>query len=165
MNKSSLSQAELQHALHYDPITGIWTWRNPSKFSNYKVGDTAGGCNPLGYICITVNRKFHKAHRLAWLYVHGEWPNGEIDHVNQIRSDNRIKNLRVVSRSENQRNQKIFTNNTSGINGVCWHKASGKWCVQISGKYLGLFNCKYKAASVRHFAQEIDGGYTDRHGT
>jgi len=166
MTKSSLSQAELKHALHYDPSTGIFTWIKSGQ--GRTVGSVAGSVNRNRYRRITINRKLLLAHRLAWLYVYGEWPTGDIDHLNGLRDDNRIINLRDVSRIVNCRNAKKPKTNTSGITGVYWHKRHKNWHAYIrsNGKnvHLGCFACKYRAASVRHLAMEIEGGYTVRHG-
>jgi hypothetical protein len=79
----------------------------------------AGGSDGLGYIRISVDNKNYKAHRLAWLYVNGEWPSHEIDHINGNRSDNRIDNLRDVPRAQNIQNQvKPHSNNKTGYLGV-----------------------------------------------
>ena len=168
MTKKILTQSELTHALHYDPDTGVFTWVNPSKYHAEKKGTEAGWLNDDGYIGIRLNATNYSAHRLAWLYVHGSFPENETDHIDGDRSNNRIDNLRDVTKSVNQRNAKKRSDNKSGICGVHWHKATKKWAAQarVDGKqqHLGLFNCRYKAASVRHFAQEIEGGYTGRHG-
>jgi hypothetical protein len=108
------------------------------------------------------------AHRAAWCLYHGEWPAGVIDHINGDKTDNRIENLRCVTPSINSRNMKKFKHNTSGIAGVCWHKASNKWraIVTVGGrqKSLGVFSDKDDAAkAVARSRREL--GFTERHGT
>jgi len=165
MNNASITQSELKDVLHYAPDTGIFTWiqRGPGRPLSGQAG-----CVSQGYRNIRVNKQTYRAHRLAWLYIYGEWPENDIDHINGHGIDNRIDNLRDVSKALNQRNAKRRYNNKSGITGVHWHKAAGKWSAQITvaGKrvYLGSLASIYRAASVRHFAMEIEGGYTKRHG-
>ena len=135
-----LTQARLKEFLHYSPDTGVFTHIKPR--GGIRVGDMAGRkCH--GYLQISIDGKRYLAHRLAWLYIHGEFPPNCIDHVNRDRADNRIVNLRLATRGENQQNQSMHSNNTSGYQGVCWHKKTGKWMarIKLNGKesYLGLF--------------------------
>jgi len=165
MNTQSLTLSHLNKLFYYDGRNLI---RRVAR-GGQKVGDVAGNVSKTrGYRRITVDRKTYSVHRLVWFMVYGKWPDNEIDHINGVRDDNRIKNLRDVTASINLRNQNIYDNNSSGITGVCWHKATEKWQARIylngKRKHLGLFDCKYRAASTRMFAQEIDGGYTSRHG-
>ena len=164
MSNPSITQEYLKELFFYNGEKLIWCCRR----SRIKLGAVAGGIQSDGYIRITVNQKHYQAHRLIWLWVYGEWPDGEIDHINGIRDDNRIDNLRAVTRSENCRNTKQRKDNKSGITGVHWHKKAKKWQarIQTNGKTrnLGLFDCKYRAASIRHFSIEIEGGFTYRHG-
>ena len=151
MNKF-LTQHDLHSLFHYDPLTGVFTNkvdRNPRA----PKGAIAGYINTIGYTVIQVNgRKLH-AHRLAWLYMTGEWPTDEIDHINRIRSDNRFANLRPATHLQNCHNTTDRVNNTSGHRGVTWNKARNKWQAQIAfmGKhlYLGLFDSVDEAAAVR----------------
>jgi hypothetical protein len=122
-------------------------------------GDIAGSIQGDGYVMIGINGKSWKAHRLAWLYVHGEWPQNDIDHVNGVRTDNRLENLRVVSRQDNSRHRVFMNkNNTSGIVGVSYHKATGKWqaSMHVAGKqkYLGLYDTQEQAKQARPVAKE-----------
>jgi len=92
------------------------------------------------------------AHMLAWLIVYGEWPNGQIDHINGDRLDNRIKNLRVVTQQQNAFNRVLYKNNSSGVKGVSWSIAQQAWHAQIrvTGKriHLGFFKSKNDAANA-----------------
>lgn len=109
----------------------------------------------------------YKAHRLAWLYIYGEWPSDQIDHINHIRTDNRIKNLRDASSYENSKNQSIPKNNTSGVLGVGWNKLGRKWRsnISVNGKrlHLGCFDYFIVACAVRKEA-ELEYEYHENHG-
>lgn len=146
-----LSQKELKEYLHYDEDTGIFT-RIKKSSRHVHVGDIAGTKNRLGYITTKLHKQGYLCHRLAWLYVYGEFPDGMIDHINRIPSDNRIKNLRVANGSQNRMNSKIPCNNSSGYKGVVWNKSSGKWQAQamLSKKthYLGVFVTAEQAATA-----------------
>jgi len=167
MNKESLSQDELKRALDYNPDTGIFTWRKKMA-RRVKVGAVVGHSRK-GYLRVQLYGKFHNLHHLAWFYVYGEWPKGQIDHINGARDDNRVENLRDVDQNVNQRNAKQRKDNKSGITGVSWAANCNKWMayITVDGKRttLGFFTDKYRAASVRHLAMELHGGFTERHGT
>lgn len=77
----------------------------------------------------------YRAHRVAWLYMTGEWPPGEIDHINGDKQDNRFSNLRICTHQQNNHNQAIRRNNTSGVKGVYWSKQQGKWRGQVCLNY------------------------------
>lgn len=142
MSKHSLTQERLHHLLNYDPESGLFSWKNPQARS-VKVGQAAGGDNGVGYLRIKIDRKNYRAHRLAWLYMTGEFPENEVDHINRIKTDNRWTNLRAATHQQNQMN-KFQANNTSSRKGVTWHKRTGKWRagISVNGKdyYLGLYN-------------------------
>lgn len=129
------------------------------------VGMNAGWANSKGYIDVNVDGKKFKAHRVAWLIENGslpEYPGFQIDHINGIRTDNRIENLRIVTSSENSKNSGLPVSNTSGVKGVYWHKQSGKWNAKIkigkTLKCLGLFAEIEEAAKARK-AAELENGY------
>ena len=88
-SEKSLTAERLREVLDYDPDTGVFT-RKVRTASSVKVGDVAGSLNGKGYIRIRVDGRLYFAHRLAWLYVHGEWPVDQVDHINGIKNDNRI---------------------------------------------------------------------------
>jgi hypothetical protein len=142
-----ITQAELKEIFDY--VDGNLVYRySPRK--NKKTGDIAGSIDSKGYLIVSVKGSRYKAHRLIWLWHYGEFPKHDIDHINGIRNDNHIENLRDVSRSVNMQNQKKGNvDNKSGLLGVHWNKDRDKWnsIIYINGKrkYLGLFNCKNKA--------------------
>lgn len=136
-----IKQEELKVKLDYNQDTGIFIWKVKSTYK--KIGSIAGYKNPTGYVMIKINKKLYPAHRLAWLYVYGYIPQ-LIDHINCIKHDNRISNLREATLSQNQYNRGISKNNTSGIKGVTWNCHAKKWMAitTINGKNknLGYFD-------------------------
>lgn len=144
--KQELTAARLRELLHYDPETGVFTWRVNT--SNVKAGAIANSVHTNGYIRFGVDGAKRYAHRLAWLYVHGEMPAHQIDHINGNRRDNRITNLRDVTRGVNMENQRRARSNnmSSGLLGVSWNKAACKWSASIMvarrNLYLGLYSEK-----------------------
>ena len=142
------SKEYLQELLDYDPDTGVFKWKVSR--GGKVPGDIAGKHDSYGYRQISVGNKPILAHRMAWLFVFGEWPLGEIDHTNGVRDDNRITNLRVVTRAENMHNASpVRKNNTSGFKGVGWVARLGKWRagIRLAGvkKHLGYFTSPEEA--------------------
>lgn len=137
-----LTQQRLHDILNYDHETGVFTWKVGNK-RNTKAGDIAGNVTNGGYIRIWINGKTHAAHRLSWLYLYGAVPTQQIDHINGIKTDNRLSNLRLATHAQNQQNTKTYANNTSGFKGVTWSRWASKWVAQISidgrQKRLGYF--------------------------
>jgi hypothetical protein len=154
-----LTQARLKELLHYDPDTGIFINRAVRQGMRKGAGSIAGAKNSLGYVVIQVEKHKHFAHRLAWLYVYGSWPVNQIDHINRVRDDNRIANLRDVTASENMHNAANGGKNTSGVRNVVWHKRSKRWQAQImvdnKYKYLGMFDDIEQARKVAEEAAKI----------
>src|SRR6185295_6620023 len=146
-----ITQDELKKLFSYNPETGKLT-RLIRTARRAKVGQVAGNVNSRGYVDIQLHGQRYKAHRLVWLYVHGVWPEIGLDHINGIRSDNRIVNLRYATPSQNQHNRGKPKNNTSGIKGVYWDKARKKWHAQINLDdtviYLGRFTDSKDAAKA-----------------
>jgi hypothetical protein len=143
-----ITQEELKESLDYNPETGLFTWKIKPRLRS-EAGDIAG-TYALGYISICYRQKFYRAHRLAWLYIYGEWPENQIDHINRIRDDNRICNLRLSTNSENGQNKiKANKNNSSGLLGVFIDKRDNRIYSKITiGKkiiHLGCFKSKEKA--------------------
>lgn len=161
-----LTQDRLKNLLSYDHDTGIFSWAIDRNGGAYK-NDTAGGLSKIGYITIRVDGIRYPAHRLAWLYTYGEWPERQIDHINHIRDDNRISNLRSATHSENGKNQSMCSNNTSGATGVRRMTGSDRWvsriCVDGEPMHLGCFGSFDEACESRKEA-EIKYGFHENHG-
>lgn len=133
-----------------------------------KVGSTAGTKRPDGYLQVRHCGKLYLVHRIIWEMHHGEIADGdEIDHINHNKLDNRIENLRLVTRNENQMNRPMQYNNTSGVNGVDWNARNGKWRarIRVFGKeiHLGYFNNINDAKKAKHLA-DVKYGFHDNHG-
>lgn len=150
--KNDLCAGRLREVLRYDMETGHFYWRKNIHHRCSGVGERAGGMQSNGYVRIGIDGNRYLAHRLAWLYVHGEWPRIGIDHINRIRNDNRIKNLRLANQMLNCRNVGLSTRNKSGHKGISWVKDRKKWLAQvrINGKHasLGRFDKKSDAISA-----------------
>lgn len=152
-----MNQQRLKELLHYDQPTGVFRWRNVRKDRQGKPWDVAGYPRTNGYMHVRIDGKYYLLHRLAWIYVHGQLPTGEIDHRNRIRSDNRIENLRDASKCQNQQNRSLQSNNTSGVAGVVYSKKYNSWRARIkaNNKYyhLGSFKSFDDAVAARIKAQ------------
>jgi hypothetical protein len=150
--------AELREWFSYDPDTGLITRLKTTRGGNGKLGRVAGTRHLTGRssqhdIQISFRGRFFRAHRIAWALHYGEWPDKQIDHVNGIRVDNRIANLRIATTSQNHANVGPPSNNTSGIKGVSWRKKRRKWRAEIIVKgryiYLGSFKSQVRAVMAR----------------
>ncbi len=146
----SALQSPLLDFLTYIPETGMFTW---VKSPNYNVpaGAAAGWKNTAGYLCVRFRNKDYVLHRLAWLFVHGEWPVERIDHINGQPTDNRIANLRLASSALNAQNQrKAHRHNRLGVLGVTQRGAKFSACIRVSGKTIHLG--RYATAEAAHAA-------------
>lgn len=156
MSDSDITAERLREVLHYDPETGVFTWR-VSTTNRVQVGEQAGVVKSNGYVQIGLYTQRYYAHRLAWLYAYGVWPTDEIDHANRRRADNRITNLRLASRPENSQNHGLSKRNSSGHTGVRWRKEVGLWHARISRDYrevhLGYFGSVSDAVAARKAAE------------
>ena len=152
IKSNRITCSELKECLHYDENSGVFTWIKTMGLRGKK-GTIAGSKNKCGYVGIKINRVLYRAHRLAWLYVTGSHPENEIDHINGNRSDNRIQNLRDVTKQINAQNiKRPSKNNSVGLLGVSVHKKTGKYRAVISIRRksisLGLFDRKEDAAEA-----------------
>lgn len=148
----------LKEMLSYDENTGEFRWVKYPYQHTHLVGRIAGSNKGRGYIRIVIDTEKHYAHRLAWLYVYGELPDKTIDHIDGNTSNNRVENLRCVGHTENMRNMKRHSTNTSGVTGVTWNKERCKWVAQIhifgKGINLGRFDDKHDAIAARELANK-----------
>ena len=128
VNKESerlVSQSYLKSLISYSPDTGLFT--NLVRRHTAKKGCNCGFITSAGYVEISIKGNYYKAHRLAWLYMTGKWPEDQIDHINRVRNDNKWSNLRESNNTQNKMNSGVYKNNSSGLKGVTWDNRSGKW--------------------------------------
>lgn len=144
-----VSIERLRYLFDYDRETGLAT-RLVTVATNARVGDVAGSVQSSGHLIVWIDGRSYLVHRVVWAIHYGKWPTDQIDHVNGIKTDNRISNLREATHAENMRNRGMLRSNTSGVIGVCWHKASQKWQAYIRSGFriwhLGLFDDLDRAA-------------------
>jgi hypothetical protein len=142
-----LTAERLRELLHYDPETGDFRWVLSRKGAG-GIGTLAGGINGRGYRRIGVERRRYMANVLGWLYMTGAMPTVDVDHINGVRSDNRWTNLRAVSRSVNNQNQRrAHKGNKAGLLGVSPNHAHWAASIQVYGKkhHLGTYNTAEEA--------------------
>lgn len=149
---------QIRELLSYDPSAGELRWRVSR--GRMSAGQIAGHVKESGYVVVNVSGSIYRAHRLAWLLSHGEWPAVEIDHRNGAKTDNRLINLRAATRSQNEANKPVTRANTSGFKGVMWDPRLGKWRAEIRRqgrkKYLGSYSdVREAAAAYQRAAQAI----------
>lgn len=157
-----ITQDFLKSRLKYDEITGIFTWifRNSNRI---KIGDRAGALGVDGYIYIRINDILYKSHRLAFLYVYGYLPE-EVDHINMIKDDNRICNLRDSNKSKNGWNKKVRSDSKSGHKGVHYDKEINKYQAKIMANKISYFIGRFDtieeaAAAYEKAAIELHGEF------
>lgn len=152
-----LTQSRLKELLHYNPETGVFTW-HPNKKGEWPKSHAGkiAGCERTerDYTCILVrvDYRLYRAHQLAWLYMHGDFPEGGIDHKDGDATNNRISNLRPATQAINMQNLRgARKDNKLGLLGVCQRK-DGKYIAQISKSkknyFLGVFDCPKEAHAV-----------------
>ncbi len=172
---SELTPEFMREALIYDPETGTLIWRvrplhhfldrRCQRMANTKfAGKSAGtprGKGENSYLIFKINQQMVYTHRAAWAIHHGVWPTENIDHINGQKHDNRIANLRDVSKLVNSQNSKMFSTNKSGVTGVCWCKRDLRWKAYIKRKnvavHLGNFVHMDDAIEARKAAQAALG--------
>ena len=159
-----LTQERLKELLHYDDATGLFTWRVVNN-NRVRVGAVAGSVTGYGYIQIQIDGHRYQSHRLAWLYVHGEIPPDQIDHIDHCKNNNRIENLRLATGCQNQMNRRVSVKNTSGYKGVHFDKNTCKWMASARANggrrhYLGLFDTAEQASEAyQAFARQHHGEF------
>jgi hypothetical protein len=171
----------VRELLDYDPETGALTWRergrkwfksdhDQTRWNARFSGGRAGSApkKKRGYVYVRSPGRIHKAHRVIWLWMTGEWPRDQVDHINHDRADNRWCNLRAATNADNQKNVSLRADNTSGAVGVRRHTHGDKWRAQIKvgGRFihLGLFDDKTTAIAARQAANEKYGFHAN-HGS
>lgn len=161
------SQKELKKLFKYDKQTGLL--RSKLKRGKLSVNQIVGAVSGKGYVLVGLgNRCYKNAHRIIWTMAYGDIPSGMvIDHINHVKTDNRLCNLRLVSRALNQRNSKLFVTNKSGVMGVYWDSYYQKWHAAITllhkSKHIGYFRDFDDAVRARKEA-EILHGFHANHG-
>ena len=165
--RESLTAEYLRAVLHYDPETGVFTWKHRAGFRpqwNLRYPGTRAGtvrvCNGRPYLVIAIDKVMYRAHRLAWLYMTGEWPKGRVDHRNNDSLANWWTNLREGSQSQNMANARRPRTNSSGVKGVHRSKC-GKFdaAIGVRGRkiHIGRFETldaaaeAYKRAAIEHY--------------
>lgn len=172
-NEKHIDASILPTILRHDNETGklYWLPRNDCGMKGFNckfAGKEAMTCvERKGYLNGKIFDRHIKAHRVVWALHFGEWPNGQIDHINGVKSDNRIENLRVVTNRTNCRNQSKPKSNTSGWIGVSFNKSNGRWCAKYKKNYktihVGYFNCPTSAGIAVMHQRKING-FHDNHG-
>lgn len=157
-NDQLITAERLGELLHYDRETGHFTWL-VTRGSSALAGARAGTVSAKGYRVIHIEQRRYKAHRLAWFYVNGAWPDSLIDHVDRARDHNAICNLRQATNAQNLCNRGAEKDSQSGLKGASFHKDTRRWQAQISVDkrkiYLGLYDsaeeahAAYVAAALR----------------
>ena len=180
MIRNDLTQGFVKECFDYDQITGIFTWRErptshftsdsyAARMNKRCAGRIVGArARQKGYPTVNIRGKCYRLHRLAFLWMNGRWPDGDVDHINHDREDNRWSNLREVSRRENCRNRSADGRSTSGLTGVSWFKRDKKWRAQLSrgGKntHIGYYDTP-EDAHAAYRAACANAGYHANHGT
>lgn len=160
-----VTRERLGELLFFEPETGCFYWR-ASVGSRARAGDQAGSLGVMGYWMIRLDGRLYYAHRLVWLWVHGEWPTPMVDHANGNRADNRPENLRLASMSQNLANARVSSRSRSGVKGVSWNSRLGRWHAYIGrgGKrtHIGFFDSIDDAsAAYAAKAREIFGEFAN----
>jgi hypothetical protein len=175
-----ITQEIVREFLDYDPETGKLTWQERDRkwfksdhdFNSWNTRfaekEAFTSINGRGYCNGAIFGKNYRAHRIIWLYMTGEFPEDQIDHINHDKTDNKWYNLREVSNQENCKNQSKSKNNTCGYTGIHWNKQNQKWIARINiGSYnricLGSFDLLCEAVSARK-AAELKYGFHENHG-
>lgn len=154
---SKLTIEAVKHALDFDPSVGVFVWKNPQS-NAVKAGEPAGVIAANGRRYINIGGEKHMGHRLAWFYIHGQWPAGDVKQPNGNYDDLREDNLVVQSRQQTASNRRVNASSKSGYPGITWSEGRQKWQVHITRDYkqvgLGYFANLSAAVEVRRVALE-----------
>jgi len=163
MSENTLEPGSLRHLLRYDDGNLVWLKRADMyrSWNTKHAGKVAGTSDRAGYRTIQIHGKPYKAHRVVWAIMNGSWPDGHIDHIDGNPSNNRIENLRVVTRRENHQNMRRRKDNTSGATGVYFRDHIRKWVARIRANdkdnHLGVFETREDAIAARKEAERAHG--------
>ena len=150
---TEVTQAYVKKLFKYDRKTGELISR--ATRGRAKAGQSSKSKDKDGYLVVGFNGKLYRTHRVIWLYVHGEWPKNDCDHINRIKDDNRISNLRDITRAENKQNQTVTRLSKSGVKGVYWANCYQRWVAEIGHEnkqiVIGQFKEKEDAIDAYKF--------------
>jgi len=163
LKKNDVSIDVLREWLSYDPGSGILRWKKRRARCVW-VGSPAGSLTAFGYLRVSIDGRRYACHRVAWTLTHGFWPQGDLDHINGNRSDNRIENLRQATRAQNCQNRKKGSLNKSGVKGVSWWAHQNRWRAHIRANgdahLLGAYHCFGQAIKAyRTAARDLHGEF------
>lgn len=156
----SINNQDLKNIVHYDETSGAFTWLKSGK--GVPKSRSAGTKNAAGYVQIQIKGRLYYAHRLAWLYMTGEWPKGQIDHVNLCKDDNSWSNLREAEEDQNKWNLGLSRHNKSGVKGVSFDQRTQRWrvrvCVSGACRSAGYFDSIEDAARAASDFRKLHHG-------
>lgn len=142
-----ISSERARELFDYDPASGILRWKNPAANQSRRIGTIAGWKQGKKYLQVVIGNNKYLVHRLIWLMTYGKWPAHQIDHINGVRDDNRLANLRQATNSQNTCNSRVRSDSASGFKGVA--KRKNKWIARIyvggRGKSLGYYETAQEA--------------------
>lgn len=160
MKNNDLTQSRVKELLEYDERTGVFYWKSDRR--QMKAGTVAGNKNAKGYVRIVIDKKSYAAHRLVYMLTYGRWPASELDHINCVKTDNRLDNLREATRSQNLFNQPARKGSRTKVRGV--YVCGNKYRVRITTNgrcvNVGCFENKELAELVySEYARRIAGEF------
>jgi hypothetical protein len=179
-NEPIITVEQLRQLLDYECKTGVFSWSEPTRewfasYAHWRAYKAKQSCikpfsyeHSAGYLCGEIGGVSLLAHRVAWAYCQGSWPDEQVDHVNHDKKDNRLANLRLAPQAENVKNSGKRSDNSSGVTGVYWSRSRKKWVAQIGlpgpkTKPLGRYDIFEDAVAARK-AAEIEYGFHENHG-
>ena len=151
IGQKMITQERLKELVSYNPETGVFVWISNNGMKA-KAGNIAGRIGAYGYSVFSVDGRVYFAHRLAWLYINGEFPRNNIDHLNGVRDDNRIANLRDVTQQINCQNHRKQNGNKKELIGACFDKATGKYKAQIMHNGVNFHIGRFDTQEQAHMA-------------